>query len=226
MRVRTRATMLPFCLFFLIGCTFPVQQQVDSLICDRSSLNYDVAPAGEDKASKLEKVQGQNKQEGQKPTLDQRLLDKTQPGAFPGSDVKDIFLDKKATNYKDKIEPVIKQNYPSPTPLPIDKDFPPGPDGRPLSLSDLQRIGCTNNPLLRQAASDIEAARGQPSKPALIRIRPSAMPPPASAQAAARPSAATSRKPSKPSASLNLPKGPPRKICVLLSLPFAARKPT
>ena len=161
MRVRTRATILPFGLLFLIGCTFPVRQQVDSLICDRSSLNYDVVPAGDDKASKLEKVQAQgpNAQEGES-KLVKRLLEKTQPGAFPGSDVKDIFLDKKANDYKDKIEPVIKQHYPSPAPLPIDKDFPPGPDGKPLSLSDLQRIACTNNPLLRQAASDIEAARG------------------------------------------------------------------
>src|SRR5271157_3086153 len=104
MRIRTIfLMMLPFCLLFLIGCTFPVRQQVDSLICDRGSLSYDVPPAGEDKASKLEKVQAQGQvgKEGQKPTLETRLLDKTRPGAFPGSDVNDIFLDKKAKDYKD-----------------------------------------------------------------------------------------------------------------------------
>lgn len=36
----------------------------------------------------------------------------------------------------------------------------PGPDGKPYTLSDLQRIAATNSPTLRQAASDVEAARG------------------------------------------------------------------
>jgi cobalt-zinc-cadmium efflux system outer membrane protein len=161
MRVGTRATMLPFCLLFLIGCTSPVRQQVDSLICDRGSLTYDLRPAGDDKASKLEKAQGpgQNAPEGES-KLVKRVLEKTQPGSFPGSDVKDIFFDKKAKDYKEKIDIVINEHYPPVAPPPIDKDFPPGPDGKPLTLSDLQRIACTNNPLLRQAAADIEAARG------------------------------------------------------------------
>ena len=41
-----------------------------------------------------------------------------------------------------------------------DADFPPGPDGQPLTLSDLQKIAFTKSPLLRQAATDIAAARG------------------------------------------------------------------
>ena len=36
----------------------------------------------------------------------------------------------------------------------------PGPGGRPFTLSDFQHIAAVNSPQLRQAASDVEAARG------------------------------------------------------------------
>jgi cobalt-zinc-cadmium efflux system outer membrane protein len=36
----------------------------------------------------------------------------------------------------------------------------PGPDGRPYTLADLQRLAAANSPTLRQAASDVEAAKG------------------------------------------------------------------
>jgi cobalt-zinc-cadmium efflux system outer membrane protein len=36
----------------------------------------------------------------------------------------------------------------------------PGPDGRPYTLADFQRLAAANNPALRQASSDVEAARG------------------------------------------------------------------
>jgi cobalt-zinc-cadmium efflux system outer membrane protein len=36
----------------------------------------------------------------------------------------------------------------------------PGPDGRPLTLADLQRLALTNSPLIKQAAASVESARG------------------------------------------------------------------
>jgi cobalt-zinc-cadmium efflux system outer membrane protein len=36
----------------------------------------------------------------------------------------------------------------------------PGPEGQPLTLADLQRMAVSTNPLIRQAAADVEAARG------------------------------------------------------------------
>ena len=36
----------------------------------------------------------------------------------------------------------------------------PGPNGQPYTLADLQQIAAANSPQLRQAASDVEAARG------------------------------------------------------------------
>jgi cobalt-zinc-cadmium efflux system outer membrane protein len=45
-------------------------------------------------------------------------------------------------------------------PLPAEIVPTPGPEGRPLTLSDLQKIGLTNSPLIRQAAAGVEYARG------------------------------------------------------------------
>jgi cobalt-zinc-cadmium efflux system outer membrane protein len=44
--------------------------------------------------------------------------------------------------------------------LPAGIEEAPGPDGQPLTLTDLQKLGLTNSPVLRQAAADVEAARG------------------------------------------------------------------
>jgi cobalt-zinc-cadmium efflux system outer membrane protein len=54
----------------------------------------------------------------------------------------------------------IARIYPE---LPLLPDAPlaqPGPGGRPYTLAELQRLAAANNPTLRQAASDVEAARG------------------------------------------------------------------
>ena len=44
--------------------------------------------------------------------------------------------------------------------LPSDPTALPGPEGRPYTLSQLQQLAAANSPELRQAASDVEAARG------------------------------------------------------------------
>jgi cobalt-zinc-cadmium efflux system outer membrane protein len=50
--------------------------------------------------------------------------------------------------------------YPPLPPLPEEPVPLPGPNGRAYTLADLQRIAAENSPALRQAASDVEAARG------------------------------------------------------------------
>jgi cobalt-zinc-cadmium efflux system outer membrane protein len=57
-------------------------------------------------------------------------------------------------------EAVAKQLYPPLPELPEDPKPQPGPNGRPYTLADLQQIAAANSPELRQAASDVEAARG------------------------------------------------------------------
>jgi outer membrane protein, heavy metal efflux system len=50
--------------------------------------------------------------------------------------------------------------YPELPPLPVEPKVQPGPGGKPYTLADFQRLAAANSPTLRQAASDIEAARG------------------------------------------------------------------
>jgi cobalt-zinc-cadmium efflux system outer membrane protein len=143
-------------LLLLAGCTFPVRQQVDELICERGELGYDLRPPKQDKAGKKENMTP-TQDPKKKPTLEDRLII---PPDLPGSDTKMPVLPKDKKDYKEQIEPVLKEHYPPFPKIDKDKDFPPGPDGKPLTLSDLQRIAFMKNPLLKQAASDIEAARG------------------------------------------------------------------
>jgi cobalt-zinc-cadmium efflux system outer membrane protein len=50
--------------------------------------------------------------------------------------------------------------YPELSPLPGEPQALPGPSGRPYTLADLQRLAAENSPTLRQAAADVEAAKG------------------------------------------------------------------
>lgn len=52
----------------------------------------------------------------------------------------------------------VYPRLPPPTAAPA---WPPGPLGLPLTLADLQILAQTNSPALRQAAADVEAARGE-----------------------------------------------------------------
>jgi cobalt-zinc-cadmium efflux system outer membrane protein len=54
----------------------------------------------------------------------------------------------------------IEHLYPELPPLPVEPQVLPGPGGKPYTLADFQRIAAANSPTLRQAASDVEAARG------------------------------------------------------------------
>jgi outer membrane protein, heavy metal efflux system len=54
----------------------------------------------------------------------------------------------------------VARLFPQLPPLPEEPAAQPGPEGRPYTLADFQRIAAANNPILRQAASDVEAARG------------------------------------------------------------------
>jgi cobalt-zinc-cadmium efflux system outer membrane protein len=57
-------------------------------------------------------------------------------------------------------EAAINKLFPNLTPLGLDPQPGAGPEGRPLTLSDLQHLASSNSPLIRQAASDVEAAKG------------------------------------------------------------------
>ena len=78
------------------------------------------------------------------------------PESIPGSETPLV----KVPDDLEKRPAAAAQLFP---PLPALPDEPtpvPGPDGRPYTLEDLHKLAAANNPALRQAISDVEAARG------------------------------------------------------------------
>jgi cobalt-zinc-cadmium efflux system outer membrane protein len=57
-------------------------------------------------------------------------------------------------------EAAVNKLFPPLSPLPVDAEPISGPNGRAMSLADLQSLALNNSPLIRQAAADVEAARG------------------------------------------------------------------
>jgi outer membrane protein, heavy metal efflux system len=80
----------------------------------------------------------------------------TIPKAVPGSEVPLVTLPTDAAERP----AAVARLFPELPPLPEEPVALPGPDGHPYTLADLQRLAAANNPTLRQAASDVEAARG------------------------------------------------------------------
>jgi cobalt-zinc-cadmium efflux system outer membrane protein len=141
-------------LLAVAGCTVPVRQQVDALICDRAAHPTDIQP-GPLPPHEPAELPPPRLQPEQKPNLVDRL--KVPPGV-PGGQTPDIKLP--AGQPLEVLDQAVKQYFP---PLPALGPEPtpqPGPEGRPLSLADLQRLARANSPLLRQAAADVEAAKG------------------------------------------------------------------
>jgi cobalt-zinc-cadmium efflux system outer membrane protein len=78
------------------------------------------------------------------------------PAEIPGSETRRIELsDDPATKRRQ-----IQRLYPPLPPLPTEPLALTGPNNRCYTLADLQQIAAANSPTLRQAASDVEAARG------------------------------------------------------------------
>lgn len=87
----------------------------------------------------------------------------TQPGlsadvapGLPGSEAPRIVMPREPGGLEREIERI----YPELPPLPVEPKVLRGPKGRPYTLADFQRMAAQNSPTLRQAASDVEAAKG------------------------------------------------------------------
>jgi cobalt-zinc-cadmium efflux system outer membrane protein len=78
------------------------------------------------------------------------------PGAIPGSDTPLIKMpdDRRAR------EAELRRLYEPLEALPEEIRPQPGPSGLPFTLSDFQRLAAENSPTLRQAATDVQGARG------------------------------------------------------------------
>jgi cobalt-zinc-cadmium efflux system outer membrane protein len=88
---------------------------------------------------------------GSKPRLEPKI-----PPEVPGSETPLLKLPRDRVQAQRELERI----YPQLAPLPVEPIAQPGPDGKPYTLSALQQLAAMNSPTLRQAASDVEAARG------------------------------------------------------------------
>jgi len=86
----------------------------------------------------------------------QRKMDLNIPPRVPGSEAPRIVL----PSERGAAEREIQRIYPELPPLPVEPRVQPGPEGKPYTLVDLQRLAAANSPTLRQAVSDVEAAKG------------------------------------------------------------------
>ena len=90
------------------------------------------------------------------PPSEEKHLDLNIPAEIPGAEARRLELPKDPTAKQREIERL----FPELPPLPAEPTPLPGPNGKPYTLADLQQIAAANSPQLRQAASDVEAARG------------------------------------------------------------------
>jgi cobalt-zinc-cadmium efflux system outer membrane protein len=94
---------------------------------------------------------------GQPGSMPNRLII---PPGLPGAGAPPILLPPLTPENEAKRREAIAKLFPPLDPLGLGPQPMPGPDGRPLTLADLQRLGMSNSPLLRQAVANVEAARG------------------------------------------------------------------
>ncbi len=164
-------------IWALSGCHSPVQQSVDALLCDRAGQPIDLGPPAAlppaatpptsplgqaaapllgDGGGEIQLVSAQKGQGKPATTLEKRLLEAGKD--VPGATVPPIRLP--PLDEKTQLDAAVKKYFP---PLAeAGKEFqpPPGPDGRPLTLADLQKMAVANSPQLRQAAAAIERDKG------------------------------------------------------------------
>ena len=96
-------------------------------------------------------------QASEKPAAGKQRFDLKIPPVVPGSEASPIpQLDKNPAIREKQINSL----YPELPPLPTEPKPLPGPNNQPYTLASLQQIAAGNSPQLRQAAADVEAAKG------------------------------------------------------------------
>ncbi len=82
------------------------------------------------------------------------------PAAIPGTETVDITKKDGWPKTDPEKAKAAQALYPPLPELPADPKPEPGPDGQPYTLAALQQIAAANSPTLRQAAFDVQQARG------------------------------------------------------------------
>ncbi len=149
-------------LIAISGCLYPVAQQVDSSVAESASLPRDLQPV----SHAAEPWPGAKDEPAVDLAVPAKAGEKNKPlflnipEDLPGGKLPPIELPKPVKGNEEARTKAIEQLYPTPPSLGEDPPDAPGPEGRPLTLSDLQHLALTHNPLIRQAASRVEEARG------------------------------------------------------------------
>jgi len=170
--------LLALCgLMLMSGCMTEARQRADQAACDLAAQPFDLLPSlsSETKSEAPASAPAPAKKvlNPPGPEFDVRTTSFMQPGEaaqppaqglnttsipippeVPGSEIPPLPKDPQT------VKRLIKQIYPELAPLPKEPVPLPGPDGKPYTLSSLQQLAALNSPTIRQAASDVEAARG------------------------------------------------------------------
>ncbi len=163
----SRARLLLFCsLIMLSGCTWPVRQQTDRIVRELASQPFDPAPlqqaaeskpkrdetpssaktsAVEANVNEIEPVPDiqttalmQTRRDSDKLSTTTPKYDLKIPSGIPGSEALPIDFKNMTAEQKQQ---AIRRLYPELPPLPAAPTPQPGPNDRPYTLADLQKIG-------------------------------------------------------------------------------------
>jgi outer membrane protein, heavy metal efflux system len=149
-------------LIAISGCLYPVANQVDSLVAESMAVPRDLEPvshagvpwAGAKDEPAIDRAA--TPKPGEKAKA--RLLNI--PDELPGGKLPPISLPPVKAGNEGVRASAIEKLYPTPSSLGEDLPDAPGPEGRPLTLSDLQQLGLKHNPLIRQAIARVTETQG------------------------------------------------------------------
>jgi cobalt-zinc-cadmium efflux system outer membrane protein len=175
-------------LLALAGCFYPVREKIDAAVCDIAKQPFDaqrlqaadqqplMPPAGDGAISQTahhpeddDDVLAPPRPAGPEderpqlpPELDKGLRRPRQalevpPDLLPGGPPPGIEFGKLGT--PERREKLRREFAPLRPPGP-DYEGVPGPFGHPLTLAELQRIGLSSSPLIKQAVAAVDVARG------------------------------------------------------------------
>jgi outer membrane protein, heavy metal efflux system len=173
-----RALLVGCGLIFVSGCLYHAKEHTDETVSELVGHPYDAAPSEAAPAVPLKAPGATAEKRPDNPAApqsdvqttaymaeayaaDQLSSDKPKiepkvPPEVPGAEAPAFHLPEQQSDRQRAIVAL----FPALPALPTDPTALPGPEGRPYTLSQLQQIAAANSPDLRQAASDVEAARG------------------------------------------------------------------
>jgi cobalt-zinc-cadmium efflux system outer membrane protein len=165
-------------VLLLSGCLYNARERTDATVCALAGHPYDLLPTSvetkpaspasaptatsKNAAPPVVSVDIQTTayiQTGDQPQLlpsGKQRLEPPIPSEVPGAETPLLRLPRE----KAAVQRELERIYPELPPLPAAPVPLPGPNGQPYTLAALQLIAAANSPQLRQAASDVEAARG------------------------------------------------------------------